>query len=694
MHSLFYPFGRPGTRNEPMLKMSPCYLVVTTSLLSFLISVCGAEGRSGAVLMDNNPVRDDQAIPLSGIIATVQPRYSDDGFPSLGYYESRMVGKEVDNQEMASVGSLFDMALPLIPIRDDFESGSLNPQIWSPIDATPGATLTLNSGYLNYVVSASFSDDDHAVLELLGARPGYNESWGVIVDVSNTAPRPSTSQFSGAGIMILAAEHTDRHDEIFVELGNEHASSMQFFSNFITNDQDDPETDAILNTGGTSGSIRISYDGKSKVFSTFVDRNGSGDGFQWEELDSYGIAGSGGARNTQWNMTSEGFFIIALYGLSSGIAVELGAVTFDNFVFERDAEMPRRVGIEVQGNSVRLAWPITGPHVRFEETASLLDPRWTEVQAEIVREGDELTLLLPRTDTARFFRLAPAVDPGPNMALIPSGSFEMGDSFSEGNHDEMPIHTVYVSAFYMDRTPVTKALWDEVYGWAIDNGYSFDNPGWGSWKSDQHPVHSVNWFDVVKWCNARSEMEGQVPAYYTSAEQTMVYRTGRVGLQSDWVKWNAGYRLPTEAEWEKAARGGLKGRRFPWGDTITHGDANYHSRWDDGQPYYPYDVTPTSGYHPIHQRDTSPVGSFEVNGYGLDDMAGNVREWCWDLYSSSYYSSSPGVDPRGPSSGSERVRRGGAWRDSAFGCRVAFREYAGPQFGDSDRGFRSVLPLP
>jgi formylglycine-generating enzyme required for sulfatase activity len=168
------------------------------------------------------------------------------------------------------------------------------------------------------------------------------------------------------------------------------------------------------------------------------------------------------------------------------------------------------------------------------------------------------------------------VGPAPTgMVLIPAGSFQMGNCMDpeEGWSDELPVHTVYVSAFYMDQTEVTKALWDEVYTWAIAHGYNFDFVGAG--KGPNHPVHTVDWYDVVKWCNARSEREGRVPTYYTSAAKTTVYRTGRIDVENDWVKWNAGYRLPTEAEWEKAARGGLDGRRFPWGDTISHSQANY-----------------------------------------------------------------------------------------------------------------------
>jgi Sulfatase-modifying factor enzyme 1 len=127
-----------------------------------------------------------------------------------------------------------------------------------------------------------------------------------------------------------------------------------------------------------------------------------------------------------------------------------------------------------------------------------------------------------------FFRLAAS-----DMVLIPAGSFTMGNcmSPSEGDSAELPLHTVYVSAFYMDRYEVTKALWDEVYQWAITHGYTFDYAGSG--KASTHPVQTIDWYDCVKWCSARSEKEGRVPAYYTSAAQTTPYRTGQISVQND-----------------------------------------------------------------------------------------------------------------------------------------------------------------
>lgn len=272
------------------------------------------------------------------------------------------------------------------------------------------------------------------------------------------------------------------------------------------------------------------------------------------------------------------------------------------------------------------------------------------------------------------------------MVLIPAGSFQMGDSLNEGFYWERPMHSVYVSAFYMDRYEVTKAKWDEVYSWALSNGYSFDSSGWG--KAANHPVHSVTWYDAAKWCNARSQKEGRIPCYTVAGS---VYKTGRTRPDCNW--YSSGYRLPTEAEWEKAARGGLSGQRFPWGGSINHGYANYSACGSD----FDYDTSPYTDYtyHPDYNDGvypyTSPVGVFTANGYGLYDMTGNLSEWCWDLYDMDYYSSSPGSDPHGPSSGLNRVCRGGSWYAIASFCRVATRDDGAASYGGIKTGFRAVL---
>ena len=260
------------------------------------------------------------------------------------------------------------------------------------------------------------------------------------------------------------------------------------------------------------------------------------------------------------------------------------------------------------------------------------------------------------------FRIT-ATDTPANFVLIPAGTFMMGNAKdpSESVQGELPSHPVNVGAFYMEKHEVTKAQWDAVHTWALAHGYDFDNAGSG--KAPSHPVQNVDWYDCAKWCNARSEKDGMEPCYKLDG---VVYRTGQLSMDFD---PNAGgYRLPTEAEWEKAARGGAEGKRFPWGDTISHSWANYNAV----TYMFPYDLGP-DGYHPWYNDGnepyTSPVGSFPGNGYGLQDMAGNVWQWC------------------GP-----YVLRGGSWADYAENCRVSrpLDNYPDSLYYPGTVGFRCV----
>ncbi len=269
--------------------------------------------------------------------------------------------------------------------------------------------------------------------------------------------------------------------------------------------------------------------------------------------------------------------------------------------------------------------------------------------------------------------------PPADMCEVSSGPFLMGDAFGDGAADELPVHTAVVSrAYYVDRYEVTKSLWDDVAGWAATNGYDI-GAGNADGKASDHPAQTVSWYDCVKWCNARSEKAGFDPCYYTSSNQTTVYRTGSNDLSDTSVNWDAdGYRLPTEVEWEKAARGGVSGRRFPWSgtNTISHSQANYYST-----NTYAYDTSPTRGNHPAYTNGgmpyTAPVGSFAPNGYGLYDMAGNVFEWCWEWHPDFV--------------GTYRIFRGGDWTYRyAYHCRASYRPKYFPYMGSPVGGFRCV----
>jgi len=426
------------------------------------------------------------------------------------------------------------------------------------------------------------------------------------------------------------------------------------------------------------------------------------------------------------------------WGLYGGLDAHLGCglTVFDRLFpklsFEQAYEILPRTRIASGGNVARLPRIVMNPHDRTVSvgepagfavfTADGTPPVWFQWQwngVDLVDDGrisgarnSVLRIANARLSDAGEYRVlarnaagrvtstqAPlTVTGGPEapegMVLIPAKTFQMGDSFGEADSDERPVHSVTVSAVFMDQHEVSKGLWDQVYAWAIANGYQFDNRGscWGGAdysKGATHPVFLVNWFDAVKWCNARSETEGRLPAYYTDTAKATVYRTGKVHVQNDWVKWDAGYRLPTEAEWEHAARGGLSGRRFPWGDTISHNEANYNSSGS-----YSYDVSPTRGYHPAYATGgsphTSPIGSFEANKHAVYDMAGNLFEWCWDSYGP--YKLDPQANPRGPSGGNCRVLRGGSWDSHAKACRVTERGCDSPDRSYTNSGFRSVLP--
>ncbi len=249
----------------------------------------------------------------------------------------------------------------------------------------------------------------------------------------------------------------------------------------------------------------------------------------------------------------------------------------------------------------------------------------------------------------------PAPDPYEGMVLIDAGEFRMGSN----EHDtEKPIHSVYVDAFYMDEYEVTNAEYAEFLN-----------------AKGKHAEAGKEWYRIG---NQLSRIEYvsrkyQVKGGYENHPVTMVSWYGAMA----YAAWK-GKRLPTEAEWEKAARGGLSGLKYPWGNAIDATNANYGN----------------------HVKDTTAVGKYAANGYGLYDMTGNVWEWCLDEYNGNFYSVSPSQNPLSGANSIQwlldnytgintpRLRRGGAWNNAARHVRCAQRFTDTPTFTHYNTGFR------
>ena len=272
----------------------------------------------------------------------------------------------------------------------------------------------------------------------------------------------------------------------------------------------------------------------------------------------------------------------------------------------------------------------------------------------------------PAPPRKSVFRKTPA-----GMVRIPGGTFAMGTN--DGFPFEGPVHTVTVSPFLLDKQEVTVGQFArfikttgykteaEKFGW----GGVFD-PARGAWTKGE----GANW---------RRPDGPNRPAARPDEPVTQISHADAAA----YARW-AGKRLPTEAEWEFAARGGRQNKTFPWGDDLRPRGKPVANWW---QGEFPARDTGEDGFG----GRRAPAGSFAPNGYGLYDMGGNVWEWCGDWFAPDYYARSPRTNPRGPAKGDERVIRGGSWMCSLNYCRgfrAAARSHSAPDSGLNNLGFR------
>lgn len=226
----------------------------------------------------------------------------------------------------------------------------------------------------------------------------------------------------------------------------------------------------------------------------------------------------------------------------------------------------------------------------------------------------------------------------PVMRRIPEGRFLMG--CDAGRDDEKPVHRAWVDAFELAAFQTTNAE----YALFLEDTSRPSPPLWNDpdFANPRQPVVAVSWLDAVAYC--------------------------------DWLSRTLGrqYRLPTEAEWERAARGGVEGELFPWGNGAPEEVSDYASRWKSGP---------------------EPVGLYAPNAYGLYNLGDNVHEWCADWYDAAYYSVSPERNPQGPPSSSRRASRGGSWRHQIKVTRTAARSSIPPELKYADYGFRVAASL-
>jgi len=261
------------------------------------------------------------------------------------------------------------------------------------------------------------------------------------------------------------------------------------------------------------------------------------------------------------------------------------------------------------------------------------------------------------------------------MVFVKCGTFQMGDTFGDGEDDEKPVHQVTLSDFYIGKYEVTNGQFCKFL-----NEKGNQEEGGELWLDLKSPY---------SYCKKRDEKYAPKSGYENHPVADVTWYGAKA-----YCEW-AGGRLPTEAEWEYAAKGGNKSRGYKYsGSNNINAVAWYYNKSGDRTVLLDREFIATPVWHPYDFVRTQPVGIKEPNELGIYDMSGNVLEWCWDWYDENYYSNSPASNPKGPVSGILRVMRGGSWNYYASDCGSAHRFATSPRTSDYHCGFRVVRGSP
>lgn len=455
-------------------------------------------------------------------------------------------------------------------------------------------------------------DEVLGIMEVSGSKTNI-----VILDACRDNPLPSVSRSSSRGLAVVANPPTD--------------SIIVYSADAGTTAQDGLFTPTLLKYIETPGLELVDV---LKRVRTDVRKKSGGNQRtgEYNQLESDVFLAGMSINN---NITFEN---VELYGSLQITAENPGELYINN----------KKVKTFKEGESAKIPKLLIGDYSLEYRSNSKKENRSITISdsntINVKFSGEAVKMIIPKNTVKSSKRSSTGID----LILVEAGTFKMGSN--DGESDEKPVHSVTISKdFYIGKYEVTQKQWKAV----MDS-----NPS--HFEGDNLPVEKVSWYDAVEFCNKLSQKEGLSLYYIISGKKVTTN-----------IKSN-GYRLPTEAQWEYAAKGGNKSRSYKYAGSNSVDNVAWYSKT-------------------TKNKVTKPVGIKQANELGIYDMSGNVYEWCWDKKGS--YNSSSQTNPEGNSTGSTRIRRGGSWYGGASYTETTNRRYGYPGDKRYYLGFRLVLPV-